>query len=659
MTTPARSRTGLRRPLAIASVIALVSGLFLSFATPASAAVAPGKPTNVAVTITRNTASVTFTAPANTGGAPVSVYTVTAEYGGTRKTCAADPTRSPLGCTVTSLSFETTYNFSVTARGIGGVGQPSTSVFAKTPRFVSCTETNSCGGSSAQGGDSPHGEHGNTGTIECVDDNLDLLSRGLGGAMYALEIDGHCLVLHRFNTSQTFDIVTRPGFPMQILVVGGGGGAGGGSGWEDSTKSSGAEPESGAGAGGAGGNVLSADVRVDPATGAFTYTPTDPENIDGSFVYTPTAIPPGSAPFPFSDPAGRTLTTGITVGFGGFGGTAGTSVAGSTVGGQGTAGGESTFGSFRAGGGGGGFGGRGGDGGAGDVQNSLLSSLRAGGQRGGSNGAYFGFNLGSSPTIDHAAPGGAGAAEDGHGPTAVGTTGNGGSGGAGVVPVGFFASNAPTYGSGGGGGTISPASPPFAAVTGGAGGPEGYGGNGAAGGNGEDARNGFGGGGGGGGTDGSVTVGDSNAGVGGNGGDGVVFVRYLALAVPATPAAPSVVAGDSSAILTITPLADTPDQYVVWVVGEPDKQCTVTPPETSCAIEGLTNGQDYTFETYAWNKAGESESSADTLTITPSADAGALPYTGNNTRSLGSLALIMIGLGGGFTALASRRRTIA
>ena len=66
MTTPARSKTGLRRPLAIASVIALVSGLFLSFASPASAAVAPGKPTNVAVTIARNTASVTFTAPANT-----------------------------------------------------------------------------------------------------------------------------------------------------------------------------------------------------------------------------------------------------------------------------------------------------------------------------------------------------------------------------------------------------------------------------------------------------------------------------------------------------------------------------------------------------------------------------------------------------------------
>jgi LPXTG-motif cell wall-anchored protein len=505
--------------------------------------------------------------------------------------------------------------------------------------------------------DSPHGQHGDTGSIECVDDNLDLLARGLGGSVHAVKFDDHCVVIHRFNTSETFDIYTRPGFPMQILVVGGGGGAGGGSGWEDSSKAPGAEPESGAGAGGAGGNVLSADVWVDSATGAFTYTPTEPGNIDGSYIYTPTAIPAGTS---FSDPAGRTLATEITVGLGGAGGTAGTSTAGSTAGGQGGAGGESAFGTFKAGGGGGGFGGRGAEGSEPGVQSvNAWRNTRSGGQDGGSNAAHVGFNLGSAPTIEHAAPGGAGAAEDGHGPTPVGTTGNGGNGGAGVTPRNFFASSAPTFGSGGGGGTISPASPPFAAVTGGTGGPEGFGGRGGAGGNGEDALNGFGGGGGGGGTDGSVTVGDSNAGIGGKGGDGVVFVRYLALAVPNTPEAPTAVAGDSSATLTITPLADTPDHYVVWVVGEPAKQCTVTPPETFCVIEGLTNGEDYVFETYAWNQAGESDSSADSLTITPSTDAGTLPYTGNNTSSLASLALIMIGLGGAVTAFARRRRTIA
>jgi LPXTG-motif cell wall-anchored protein len=117
-------------------------------------------------------------------------------------------------------------------------------------------------------------------------------------------------------------------------------------------------------------------------------------------------------------------------------------------------------------------------------------------------------------------------------------------------------------------------------------------------------------------------------------------------------------AGNSSATISITPLADIPDYYMLWVAGDPDKTCTVTPPETSCAIEGLTNGEDYTFETFAWNHAGESDSSADSLTITPSADAGILPYTGNNSRGLTSLALIMIGLGGAITAFARRRRTI-
>jgi LPXTG-motif cell wall-anchored protein len=47
-----------------------------------------------------------------------------------------------------------------------------------------------------------------------------------------------------------------------------------------------------------------------------------------------------------------------------------------------------------------------------------------------------------------------------------------------------------------------------------------------------------------------------------------------------------------------------------------------------------------------------------TTAVTPSADTGTLPYTGNNSRGLASLALTMIALGGGFTALARRRRTI-
>jgi hypothetical protein len=245
----------------------------------------------------------------------------------------------------------------------------------------------------------------------------------------------------------------------------------------------------------------------------------------------------------------------------------------------------------------------------------------------------------------------------------VGSTGNGGNGGAGVVVRNFF-SNDISFGDGGGGGTTDPDAPPYAAVVGGNGGRGGLlvgassGGRGGNGGAGEDAPDGFGGGGGGGGNDGSITPGNSNADRGGNGGDGAVFVRYLALAAPATPAAPSAVAGDGSATVTITPLAETPDYYMVWVAGDPDKNCAITPPETSCVIEGLDNGESYTFLAFAGNAAGESDTSAESVAVTPNADAGTLPYTGNNSRGLASLALTMIGLGGGFTALARRRRTI-
>jgi LPXTG-motif cell wall-anchored protein len=116
-------------------------------------------------------------------------------------------------------------------------------------------------------------------------------------------------------------------------------------------------------------------------------------------------------------------------------------------------------------------------------------------------------------------------------------------------------------------------------------------------------------------------------------------------------------AGNSSATISITPLADIPDYYMLWVAGDPDKTCTVTPPETSCVIEGLTNGESYTFLAAAGNAAGYSAASAESLETTPDINAGMLPYTGNNTRGLTSVALTLIGLGGAVTALARRRRS--
>ncbi|MBU6330670.1 MAG: hypothetical protein KGR18_12050, partial [Acidobacteria bacterium] len=227
------------------------------------------------------------------------------------------------------------------------------------------------GGNGGVGGTGGNGGVGGTGPIDCTDANLDRLARASGGEVHALETDAHCVVVHRFTSDGEFRITTRMTYPMQTLVVGGGGGGGAGSGWEDTLKASGAEPDSGAGAGGAGGEVLGADVSVNP-DGSFTYTPRDPSSGDETFIWNG----PGLSGAPAFDADNDTLS--VTVGRGGSGGNAGSSAPGSTVGGQGGNGGASAFGDLIARGGTGGFGGQGAEGATAGVQNGSATSPRAG-----------------------------------------------------------------------------------------------------------------------------------------------------------------------------------------------------------------------------------------------------------------------------------------
>ena len=353
MTAPARTNGPLRRPIAIVSVVALTSGLALGFAPAAGADVTGGN--------------------AGDGGVDMS-------FGGGIQSSRPTPARP-----------------------------------VRTPSRSSGVIDGGRGGNSGNGGVGASGHGGNggaggTGPIECTDDNLDLVARATGGEVHALKKDDNCLVVHKFASNGSFTITTRPGFPLQILVVGAGGGAGGGSAWSDSTKASGAEPDSGGGAGGAGGNVGTADVSVDARTGAFTYTPTATAGIFDSA--------PGASGGAFTDPAGRslsdsnspvrtlTVTAPITVGSGGNGGAGGASTAGNTVGSQGTRGGDSAFGEFGASGGSGGFGGGGTEGSEPGVQGGWSASPRTGGQKGGSNTDFAGGDIGLSPEYTHGAPGG-------------------------------------------------------------------------------------------------------------------------------------------------------------------------------------------------------------------------------------------------------------
>ena len=96
--------------------------------TPAAVPGAPG-----AVTAVKGDASatLTWTAPASTGGSPVTGYTITTTPGGTTTTVAPDRTSS----TVTGLTNGTAYTFAVVATSAVGAG-PATRSTAVTPSTV-------------------------------------------------------------------------------------------------------------------------------------------------------------------------------------------------------------------------------------------------------------------------------------------------------------------------------------------------------------------------------------------------------------------------------------------------------------------------------------------------------------------------------------------
>lgn len=92
------------------------------------AAIAPGAPTGAAATPGPEQATVSFVAPTNTGGAPITGYTVTSSPGGLTATGANSP------IVVNGLTDGTGYTFTVVAENTAGPGPASDPTTSVTPK---------------------------------------------------------------------------------------------------------------------------------------------------------------------------------------------------------------------------------------------------------------------------------------------------------------------------------------------------------------------------------------------------------------------------------------------------------------------------------------------------------------------------------------------
>ena len=97
----------------------------------------PDPPTNVIATPGNGQASVTWLAPANTGGSPITGYTVTSTPGSFMATTTGATTATVLG-----LTNGTPYTFTATAANAMGTGSPSTASSAVTPTPLPGAPTN-------------------------------------------------------------------------------------------------------------------------------------------------------------------------------------------------------------------------------------------------------------------------------------------------------------------------------------------------------------------------------------------------------------------------------------------------------------------------------------------------------------------------------------
>jgi len=97
-------------------------------------ATVPDPPTNVSASAGNGQAIVSFTAPANDGGSPITEYTVTSSPGGLTATGTSSPIK------ITGLTNGTAYTFTVTATNSVGTSEPSAASDSVTPYALSAVQ---------------------------------------------------------------------------------------------------------------------------------------------------------------------------------------------------------------------------------------------------------------------------------------------------------------------------------------------------------------------------------------------------------------------------------------------------------------------------------------------------------------------------------------
>jgi uncharacterized repeat protein (TIGR02543 family) len=136
-----------------AFTIAATNGAGTGAASSASNSVTPFAPGNpdaptigVATTVDSQTVTVSFSAPTNNRGSAITSYTATSNPGGITGTSSTSP------ITVTGLTVNTPYTFTVTATNGVGTSDSSTATSAVTPRMVYSVTFDSQGGSTVSNG---------------------------------------------------------------------------------------------------------------------------------------------------------------------------------------------------------------------------------------------------------------------------------------------------------------------------------------------------------------------------------------------------------------------------------------------------------------------------------------------------------------------------